>query len=158
MNGRIVAALLGVGLFIAWTQLGGSSGGPLSPDSTPETVLGGGGGRLEVRLTTNQPAVLVSGFSRYDEATNEETSVDGREEFAPGSHIRAIDVSPDTYIYLELGVPDATPGAEVSWSITIDGRPVTEASDRLEEALRSGYAFFLQFEADDVAQVRAWAR
>jgi len=150
-------ALIALGL-ISTLACGGPGGGASEAHSTPGTVFEGGGGQLQVQFTASQPAVLKTSFAQYDESTDEERTLDASEEFAAGSYTRTIDVSPSTYVYLELGVPEATPGAELSWTISIDGRSVFQESDRLEEALRPGYAFFLQAEADDLAQMRSWGR
>ena len=65
-------------------------------------------------------------------------------------------ISPNTYLYFELGVPDATVGAKLDWVVKLDGREVYRESEKLMEPLESGYAFFMQFEADNVAQVQSW--
>jgi len=149
---------VGIALFIAWMQIrgGGGGGGGEELSSMPATVFEGGGGRLAVELTTSQPAELRFSFEQWDDAEADSRMISGNEALAPGSYTRGVDVSPDTYIYLELGVPDATPGAEVSWNVSVDGRRVLSESDRLDEPLASGYAFFLQVEADDIAQMRSW--
>jgi len=153
---KLIFAAGGVVLFIVWTSLTGSGGTFDIASSMPAVVFEGGAGTIGVELTTNQGAELVFSFEQYDESTEQSREVGGREKLDPGTHSRTIDVSPSTYIYLELGVPDATPGAEVSWSVSVDGRVVIRESDRLEEVLPPGYAFFLQAEADDVAQMRSW--
>ena len=127
-------------------------------DKVPEVVFDGGAGTIGVTFDVNQPSRLVASFSQYDEMGDRERSVSAVEKIAPGSHTKTIDVSPGTYVYLELGVPDASVGATANWVVTLDGREVYRESDRLGEPLRDGYAFFLQFEADDVDQIRSWVR
>ena len=153
---KMIFTVGAVALFMMWTSVSPSDGASRHLPAVPATVFDGGGGMLGVEFTTNQPADLAFGFERYDGAADEARDVGGSERFDPGTHSRTIDVSPSTYLYLELGVPDAEPGAEISWTISIDGRAVMRASDRLDEPLRPGYAFFLQAEADDIAQMRAW--
>jgi hypothetical protein len=153
---KMIFTVGGVALFMMWTNVSSSDGASAYASTIPATVFDGGGGSLEVEFTTNQPAELGFAFERYDERADEARELGGSESFEPGTHRRAIDVSPSTYLYLELGVPDAEPGAEISWSVSIDGRVVMRASDRLEEPLGPGYAFFIQAEADDITQMRAW--
>lgn len=156
LRNKLIGLGVGVVLFVLWTRLSGPDGALDEAEAVPSRVFDGGGGTMEVRFTTNQPADLVFAFEQYDEATEETRSAGGRERFDPGTHSRTIDVSPATYIYLELGVPEATPGAELSWTIAVDGRDVLRESDRLDAPLASGYAFFLQAEAEDIAGMRAW--
>jgi hypothetical protein len=155
---KLVATLVGLGLFVAWMQLrgGGDSGDFQELSSIPLTAFEGGGGMIDVRFTTNQPAELIATFEKHDGSTGKSTTVSGRETFPAGSYNRSVDVSPDTYIYWELNVPDAAVGAQLSWVIEVDRRTVVNESMRLDDPLEAGYAFFLQAEADDIAQMRTW--
>lgn len=94
--------------------------------------------------------------SEYDEAAEEEPSTYVEEEFGPGSYARSVDVGPDTYVYFEPGIPDATVGASIDWTVLLDGEEVVRESDRLDDPLRPNHAFFVQFEADNVEQIREW--
>lgn len=155
---KVVGALVGLALFIGWMQLrgGGDSGDYQELSSIPLTAFEGGGGLVDVQFTTNQPAELVATFDKNDAATGKATTVSGRELFPPGSYSRSVDVSPDTFIYWELNVPDAQVGAQLAWVFHVDGATVVNESMRLEDPLEAGYAFFLQVEADDIAQMRSW--
>lgn len=148
----------GVVIALIWFSLtGGASGENLEHvDRTPEVAMGGGAGVLDIEFEINQPAVLKTTFSRWDEATDEEHGIDAAESFEPGKHRRVIDVGPDLYLYVELGVPDATVGAELKWTIRLDGVPVTTEAERLTEPLGRNYAFFLQLETDGVEEIRDW--
>jgi len=155
---KLIGTLVGLGLFIAWMQIrgGGDSGDFQELSSIPLTAFEGGGGMIDVRFTTNQPTELIATFEKMDEATGKSSTVSGRETFPAGSYSRSVDVSPDTYIYWELNIPDAAVGAQLSWVIDVDRRNVVNESMRLEDPLEAGYAFFLQAEADDIAQMRTW--
>jgi len=124
----------------------------------PGTVFEGGGGELKLQVDVNQPSRLSATFARYDDEGEDERRIDVVEDIQPGAHALSVDVSPDTYVYLELGVPAASVGAELNWVVTLDGREVQRENDRLAEPLESGYAFFLQLEADDVDQIESWIR
>jgi len=155
---KLVGTLVGLGLFIAWMQIRGpgDTGDYEELSSIPLTAFEGGGGLMDVQFTTNQPAELIATFEKMDEATGKSSTVSGRETFPAGSFGRSVDVSPDTYIYWELNVPDAQAGAQLSWVVNVDGRTIVRDQDRLDEPLPDGYAFFLQVEADDIAQIRSW--
>jgi hypothetical protein len=155
MANKLIVALLGIGAFVLWARFSADAESLVETSSLPAVVLGGGGGSVEIRFTTNQPADLVFAFERYDEDSEDGSGMGGWESFDPGTHVRTVEVSPETYIYLELGVPEATPGAELSWSVLVDGTEIVGESDRLEQELRSGTAFFFQVEADDIAELRS---
>jgi hypothetical protein len=80
--------------------------------------------------------------------------VDQRVE--PGSHVRSVEVPDDAYVYFELGIPEPTPGARIDWKVSFDDRRVYSENIELDEPLRDGYAFFVQFEADSAADIRDW--
>jgi len=155
---KLVGTLVGLGLFIAWMQIRGpgDTGDYEELSSIPLTAFEGGGGLMDVQFTTNQPAELIATFEKMDDSTGKSSTVSGRETFPAGSYGRSVDVSPDTYIYWELNIPDAAVGAQLSWVVHVDGRTVVNESMRLEDPLEAGYAFFLQVEADDIAQMRSW--
>lgn len=155
---KLVAALVGLVLFIAWMQIrgGGDDGDYQEMSTIPLTAFEGGGGMIDVRFTTNQPTELIATFEKMDESSGKSSTVSGRELFPAGSYDRSVDVSPGTYIYWELNIPDAAVGAQLSWVIDVDRRTVVNESMRLEDPLEAGYAFFLQAEADDIDQMRSW--
>ena len=149
----LLAALVSVSI-----GCNGSSGDRASVEQLPDVVFDGGGGKLSLELEVNQPAVLKASFAQYDDEGESQREIDVVEEIRPGTLTRRVDVSPGTYVYFELGVHDASVGAELNWVVRLDGQEVQRESDRLSEPLESGYAFFLQFEADDVKQVSSWIR
>ena len=155
---KVIGMLVGLGLFIAWMQIRGpgDTGDFQEMASIPLTAFEGGAGMIDVRFTTNQPAELIATFEKFDEASGKSSTVTGREPFPPGSYDRSVDVSPETYVYWELNIPEAQVGAQLSWVVTLDGRTVVNESMRLEDPLEAGYAFFLQIEADDIAEMRSW--
>ena len=67
-----------------------------------------------------------------------------------------MDVSDDTYVYFELGIPDATVGATIEWALMLDGEKVMQDDLELDEPLEDGHVFFVQFEADSVGDIRDW--
>jgi len=135
----------------------GESGGAEPVSELPAVVFSGGGGTLTLRMETTQPARFNATFEER-EGVGEGRRLLVLQDLPVGSHERTVEVSPATYLYFELGVPDATPGARLEWTVLLDGRVVVQEDDRLDEPLASGLAFFLRFEADDVKQVREWTR
>lgn len=150
--------IIGLALFIAWMQLRGPSDDRdvLEMSSIPLTAFEGGGGLVDVRFTTNQPAELIATFEKLEEGTDGPPTLRAREAFAAGSFDRSVDVSPTAHIDLQLNIPDAAVGARLSWVIDVDGQPVVRESMQLEDPFEAGYAFSLQIEADDIAEMRTW--
>lgn len=153
---------------IAWTASaalslgvacgGGGSGESDARSDPPPVVFGGGGGVLELDVSVNRPARFVTGFEQLgadEEIPRELSSV---QDLAPGDHHFVVDVSPRTYGYFEVGIPDATVGARIAWTIRLDGEEVIQEADELHAPLPEGRAFFLQLEFDEIAQLKLYAR
>lgn len=155
-NARILLLAIPLGL-AACGSGGGGGGGDWDMDHLPPVVLGGGGGTIGLNISVNQPARLIASFGLYSEDGDEEEGLNAAIQIDPGSEILNVEVPPDAYIYLELGIPDAQVGAAFEWTVSVDGQPVWYEKDRLDEPLGSGYAFFGQVEAEDLADLRAWA-
>lgn len=154
---KLFLGLGGLALALGWMTIsGGGDGDYQTVDKLPAAVFEGGGGVIMLEVETNQPAVLKASFSQWDEEGDSESDLYVEQNVHPGPFVRTVDVSPDTYVYFEIGVPDATVGATLSWRVSIDGEEVWREEDRLAEPLEDGYAFFVQFEADDVDQIREW--
>jgi len=155
MSGKLFFVGVIVAVTLTWLACSGSQERG-DTGRIPDVVFGGGGGVLEIRLEVNQPSHLVASFEQYDDESDDGQIIEAGEDIAPGAHTRTVSVSPDTYVYFELGVPDATVGAEVKWVVKLNGQEILSENDHLTEPLRSGYAFFLQFEADSLDEMRAW--
>ena len=155
-HARILLLALPLGL-MACGSGGGGGGGDWDLDHLPPVVLGGGGGTVGLNITVNQPARLIASFGLYSEDGDEEDGVNAAIEIEPGSKVLNVEIPADAYIYLELGIPEAEVGATFEWSVSVDGGQVWHEKDRLDEPLGPGYAFFGQVEAEDLADLRAWA-
>lgn len=152
---KVVSTVLGVIVCLAWWTLTGHGGSDFDQFSEiPGVVFEGGGGALAIEATVNQPAELRATFSRrIDEETGEEEGIHVHQPLAAGTHHFETNVPAGVYIYLEIGVPEAQPGARIEWSVKVDGKGVVNESESLEEPLRSGYAFFVQLEFDDIGGI-----
>ena len=153
----LVVALIGFQLF--GSGGGGGGGGDWTElDHLPETVFGGGGGNVGLTVQVNQPAVLKASFEQWDEETGEDTDyLSAAVEIDPGTRSFNVQVPDDTYLYFELGVPEASVGATAEWTLTLNGNRIWSEKDELAEPLQDGYAFFLQIEAEDLEDLQAWA-
>ncbi len=61
-----------------------------------------------------------------------------------GSHTWTINVPARVGGYIELGAENPKVGDRLRFRILVNGRVVDEQTDALQEALQSGYAFFVQ--------------
>jgi hypothetical protein len=121
----------------------------------PSVVFGGGGGTLDLRVTVDHPAHLTTAFEQFgDEAGSGARELSSRQALAPGEHRFAVDVAPATYGYFEVGIPEAPVGAHLAWTVALDGVEIQSVREELKQPLGEGYAFFLQLEFDDIAQLR----
>ena len=153
---KLTMGALGLVAALVWMTLTGGGGGAEELDRFPASVTGGGAGLLSIELSTNQPAELHAAFEQWDEE-DEGEAVGVTESLEAGTHLRRVDVGRETYVYVEVGIPEATVGARLSWTVSLDGVELWSEDDVLEEPLRDGYAFFLQLEADSMEELRSWA-
>lgn len=154
---KLITSVVGVAIALAWFSFSGGGGDYKELKRLPETVFDGGSGELTFEFKTNQPADLWATFERYsDDDSDEEIAV--RREFTPGRYERTVDVGPDTYVYFELKIEEPKVGAEIDWKVYLDGKEVMRESLELDEPLEDGYAFFVQFEADSIEDLRDWLR
>lgn len=152
---KVVSTVLGVIICLGWWTLTGSGESNLDQVSEmPDVVLSGGGGVLEIEATVNQPAVLRATFSRQvDEETGEEEGINVEQPLAAGTHHFRTDVADGLYTYLEIGIPEAQPGAAIEWTVSAGGKRIVHESESLEKPLRPGYAFFVQLEFEGISEL-----
>ncbi len=123
----------------------------------PQVVFEGGGGTLEIDVELNRPAELKASFERWL-GPEESELLSSSQSLEPGSHHFEVDVPDATYGYFEVGVPDAEVGARIAWTVSLDGAPLERQEVELERPLEPGYAFFVQFEFDEVSELRQYAQ
>lgn len=158
LAGKIVMSVLGLVLWIGYvTMCDGGGGSYTEVAELPHVVFGGGGGTIAIEVDLNQPGELSSSFGRWD-AEDEYEELTSVQPVAPGQHRFSVDVADSTYGNLEVGVPDAEVGARIEWTVSLDGEELDSEEIELEEPLRSGTAFFVQFAFDEVAELRHYAQ
>lgn len=145
----IVRGVLGLAVVLAWWTFSQNNVSTQSvATAIPERVWGGGAGALTIEAETSSRAQMSVSFSR----DGEDGYLESVEEIGAGSHRWTIDVPREVGGYVELGAVAPKPGDTLSIRVLADGRSVFEDSDRLEEALEPGYAFFLQAYFADYAK------
>ena len=156
---KIALSALGlIGALVWWSMGGGGDYQYEQLERMPAAVFDGGAGTLSIEVKTSQPAELHASFSQWDEADEDESALAVDEALSAGLHTRSVDVAPDTYVYFEVGVPEAEVGATLEWTVFLDGQEILSERERLDEPLRDGWAFFVQLEADRIEEIRSWAQ
>ena len=69
-----------------------------------------------------------------------------------------IELSYATYGYFEVSIPDAEVGARIAWTVSLDGARLDREELELDHPLAPGYAFFVEFEFDEIAELRQYAK
>lgn len=159
MAGKAVMTVLGLVLWIGWMTLRGDG------DSTevqklaelPPIVFEGGGGTFEIDVEVDQAAQLTASFERWNGEDASEL-VSSSQPLAPGEHHFSVDVPEATYGYFEIGVPEAEVGAEITWTLRLDGEVLQEEEVELEQPLDPDHAFFVNFEFDEIEELREYAQ
>jgi hypothetical protein len=156
--GRAVMGVLGLALWAGWVMV--SDGGVTDVQERsqlPPVVFGGGGGTFELAVEVEQPSRLVASFERWNEEDESEL-LSSTQTLAPGEHHFRVDVPEATYGYFEVGVPEAQVGAQIRWSLSLDGALLERKEIELDEPLAPNHGFFVQFEFDEVESLRHYAR
>lgn len=153
---RILFGVLGLVICFGYLHFtsGGSDDDYVEIAKLPAVVFEGGGGVLELEIDLNQAGELHASFSQLeDEDTGEEMVLNVNQDLKAGKQRLAVDVPKDTYGYFEVSIPNATAGAEIAWTVWLDGEQIGSEEIALHEPLKPGYAFFIQLEFDDVDQL-----
>lgn len=153
---KILFGVLGLVILFGYLHLTGTGGHDDYVDTTrlPAVVFEGGGGLLEFEIDLNQAGQLHASFSRIDdEDASEEMVLNVDQDLKAGRQRLAVDVPKETYGYFEVSIQQPTPGAEIAWTVWLDGAEVGSEQIMLDEPLKSGYGFFVQLEFDDVANL-----
>jgi hypothetical protein len=149
---RVLLGALGVAVTLGyWTLRGPGESRTKTQSRIPSRVGDGGGGSLSLRVETTCPATMrISFYERKDDGQALETW----ESVGPGEHSWTIDVPKGTGGTVELGAEQPKVGDALRWTISLNGQTIDEQSESLDEALKPGYAFFLQSEYDDYSEAK----
>lgn len=146
---RAIFAVLGVAVMLGyWTFFGGSKGSS-STNKIPTKVWAGGAGTLTIEVETSTQSRFSISFWDESKPGGEAKSLEAWEEIPAGSHSWTIDVPAKVGGTIDLGAVAPKVGDKLSWKIKVNGRTVDEQSQTLDEALKAGYAFGIQFHMDD---------
>jgi len=153
---KLIFGAFSVVAALVWMSFSGGAGDLEELDRVPAVAFGGGAGELTVDVKVSEPASFFASFSQYDESDDTEEAKYVEEQLGAGQHLRTVDIGPNTYVYFEIGIEDPPVGASIEWTVYLDGEEVLRETERLDQPLEDGYAFFVQLEADGVEQLRDW--
>jgi hypothetical protein len=147
---RAALAVLGVIITLAyWSFRGAPDDGTEHVRGIPSLVWEGDGGTLSIDVESTTPARFSISFS--DE---KDRSLDAWTTVGDGSHNWVISIPRGAGGYIELGAENPKVGDKLSWKISLNGDTIEEQSETLEEALKPGYAFFLQSAYEDYSAMK----
>jgi hypothetical protein len=148
--GQKLLALLGSILLLAWWAFTGDgdydtdAGSMMFSEAELPSIVDGGGHQLTVDLDTSEPVTFTATFE-CDSDGEEPISVGGQEKLGAGSHSLSFDVAGDCwYGILEAEPSDPPVGANLAWTVHVDGELLKEEEVTLEKPLEKNYAFFVQ--------------
>jgi hypothetical protein len=71
-----------------------------------------------------------------------------------GSRTWTVEVPPAAGGYIELNAEEPKVGDRLKWTVSVNGRVIDEQSETLQEALKPGYAFFIQIHMEDYSKAQ----
>lgn len=139
-------------LLSACSNIGGSSdGGELAK---MPSKLWEGGSLLTIRTKSNQPSVLKANFYRSADGVSGSDSrrISVAQSIPPGEKSLLVSVPTNVGGYVELGVPNATPGATITCSLETGGKEIWTESYTLEQPLKANEAAFVNVDIENFSK------
>lgn len=145
----VAISVLGTLCVLGWWSIRGGGDGGFGGDRPLPSVSDGGGRRVSIDLETSHEADFSVTFGCED-GSEEGTDDYGRETLVSGDHFHVFDVAGDCYYAIfEAQIHEPPVGAEMKWTVKVDGEEWDSETMRLDEPLSGNYAFFLQTGWDD---------
>ena len=151
---KLLIAVLGVVVTLAWWSWRGSSDKTETADRIPAKVWEGGGGTLSVEVESTCKGKMSISFTERGGEDAKARRLEVWEEVAAGRHTWTIDIPPNAGGYIEFGAIQPKVGDRLTWTLRLNGNSIDEQDDTLKEELKSNYAFFLQSFYDDYSKAK----
>jgi hypothetical protein len=103
-----------------------------------------GGHTLEIEVESTSTATMRVSFSQHDKPAGEQQTLETYEKIAAGTRSWTIDVRAHVGGYIEIEAEKPNPGDRLAMKVKSNGKLVDEQTEKLDQPLQSGYAFFLQ--------------
>jgi hypothetical protein len=151
---RAGLAVLGMAITLTWWTIHPGSSHTQSSSHIPDKVWKGGHS-LEIEVESSTAATMRVSFSQYDKPAGEQQTLETYEKIAAGTRSWTIEVPAHVGGYIEIQAETPSPGDKLSMKVKSNGKLVDNQTEKLEQALQAGYAFFLQVHFDDYSNADA---
>ena len=151
---RAGLAVLGMVITLTWWTVRRDDSHTQSSSRVPEKVWSGGH-TLEIEVESTSEATMRVSFSQRDKPAGEQQTLETYEKMAAGTRSWTIDVPAHVGGYIEIQAEKPNPGDRLAMKVKSDGKFVNEQTEKLEQPLQAGYAFFLQVHYDDYSNANA---
>lgn len=151
---RLGLALLGMVLTLTWWTIHPGNSHIQSSSHIPDKVWSGGN-TLEIEVDSSTAATMRVSFSQHDKPAGEQQTMETYEKIPAGAHSWTISVPARVGGYIEIEADKPSVGDKLSMKVKSNGKLADEQSEKLEQALQSGYVFALQVHFDDYAKAGA---
>jgi len=145
---RAGLAVLGMAITLTWWSMHPGDSHSQSSSRIPDKVWSGGH-TLEIEVESTSAATMRVSFSQHDKPAGEQQTLETYEKIAAGARSWTIDVPAHVGGYIEIGADKPSPGDRLAMKVKSNGKLVNEQTEKLDQPLQSGYAFFLQVHYDD---------
>jgi len=148
---RAGLALLGMAITLTWWTIHHGASHTQSSSHIPDKVWSGGN-TLEIEVESTVAATMRVSFSQHDKPAGEQQTMETQERIAVGAHSWTISVPARVGGYIEIEAEKPTIGDQLAMKVKSNGKLVDQQTEKLEQALQSGTAFFLQVHFDDYSK------
>ena len=151
---RAGLAVLGVAITLTWWTIHPGASHTQSSSHIPDKVWAGGN-ELEIEVDSSVAATMRVSFSQHDKPAGEQQTLETYEKIPAGTRTWTISVPARVGGYIEIEAENPNPGDRLAMKVKSNGKLVDQQTDKLEQALQSGTAFFLQIHFDDYSKADA---
>jgi len=151
---RAGLAVLGVAITLTWWTIRPGNSHTQSSSHIPDKVWAGGN-TLEIEVESSVAATMRVSFSQLDKPIGEQQTLETYEKIPAGTRSWTISVPARVGGYIEIEADKPNPGDQLAMKVKSNGKIVDEQAEKLEGALQSGTAFFLQAHFDDYANANS---
>jgi hypothetical protein len=151
---RLGLSVLGVAATLLWWTYRDKPSSAQTMSHIP-AKLGEGGNQVIVETETTTPSTLRFNLEDLHKPAGQQILLDAWEKIPAGPHSWTIDIPSGIGGYIELEADHPNPGDTLTQRVRINGKQVDSQSDRLDSALESNTAFFVQFQRDDFGSADA---
>ena len=114
--------------------------------------VAGGGNQLEISTDATTASTLRVSFEDLRKPAGEQILIQSWEKIPAGSRSWTIDVPDGVGGYIDFNADHPNPGDTLTARIKINGKEIDHQTDKLERALESNTAFFVQFHYEDFSR------